>query len=69
MNIAEGKGRYSKKIRQFFYIPRGSLYETITISEIFRRRTWITSEQYSNLEDQVKEIVKMIVDLSKSLNT
>ena len=70
MNIAEGKGRYSKKeFRQFLYIARGSLYETITLLEIFRRREWITSEQYSDLEDQAKVIVKMIVGLAKSLNT
>ena len=70
MNIAEGKGRYSKKeFRQFLYIARGSLYETITLLEIFRRRDWITSEQYSNLEDQAKVIVKMIVGLAKFLNT
>ena len=42
MNIAEGKGRYSKKeFRQFLYIARGSLYETVTLLEIFRRRGWI----------------------------
>ena len=70
MNIAEGKGRYSKKeFRQFLYIARGSLCETITLLAIFRRLTCITSEQYSNLEDQAKVIVKMIVGLAKSLNT
>ncbi len=69
MNIAEGKGRYSKKeFRQFLYVARGSLYETVTLLEIFRRRRWITQEQYSSLEFQAKEIVKMIVGLAKSLN-
>ena len=70
MNIAEGKGRYSKKeFRQFLYIARGSLYETITLLQIFRRRTWITPQQYSNLKSQAKEIVKMIVGLANSLTT
>ena len=69
MNIAEGKGRYSKKeFRQFLFIARGSLYETVTLLEIFRKRGWITHEQYSDLEFQAKEIVKMIVGLAKSLN-
>ncbi len=48
MNIAEGKGRYSKKeFVQFCYISRGSLYETMTILEIFRRKKWIDDSAYS----------------------
>ena len=70
LNIAEGKGRYSKKeFRQFLYIARGSLYETITLLQIFRRRTWITPQQYSDLESQAKEIVRMIMGLANSLTT
>lgn len=68
MNIAEGKGRYSKKeFRQFLFIARGSLYETITLLEIFRKRGWITLDQYFDLEQQGKEVGKMIVGLAKSL--
>lgn len=35
MNVAEGKGRFSKKeFVHFCYISRGSLYETMTLLEI-----------------------------------
>jgi hypothetical protein len=51
MNIAEGKGRFSKKeFVQFLYISRGSLYETMTLLEILQRRNWISNEHYSSLE-------------------
>jgi four helix bundle protein len=68
MNIAEGKGRFSKKeFVQFLYISRGSLYETMTLLEILRRRNWISNEQYSSLEHDGKQIVSMIMGLIKSI--
>ena len=46
-NIAEGKGRYSKReFAQFLYVARGSLYETLTLLEIFARRNWITEDKF-----------------------
>jgi len=53
MNLAEGKGRNSKKeFIQFCYIARGSLYETTTLLEIFRRKNWITDSACSELEKE-----------------
>ena len=69
MNIAEGKGRYSKKeFIQFLYIARGSLYETMTLLEIFRRKQWISSEVYSNIEAKGIEIASMIKGLINSIS-
>lgn len=52
-NIAEGKGRESKKeYIRFLYIARGSLYETISLLNVFSRMSWISEEQLKNLETQ-----------------
>jgi len=53
MNIAEGKGRNSKKeFVQFLYIARGSLYETVTLAVIFYKRNWIKEADLKKLESE-----------------
>ena len=69
MNIAEGKGRYSKKeFTHYLYIARGSLYETMTLLQIFRRIGWISESRYKDIESFGIEIASMIKGLIKSLN-
>lgn len=68
LNIAEGKGRYSKKeFIQFLYISRGSLYEIVTFLEIFKNKRWIDISDYNKLVTEAEEIVKMIVGLINSI--
>ena len=68
MNIAEGKGRFSRKeFSHFLYIARGSLYETMTLLDIFQVRGWIPSDAYQSLEKQSEEITKMLNGLIRSL--
>ena len=68
MNIAEGKGRESKKeYIHFLYISRGSLYETLTLLEIFQMRNWIKTEAFQKLENQSAEIAKMLNGLITSI--
>lgn len=68
MNLAEGKGRYSRKeFIQFCYIARGSLYETMTLLEIFKRKSWITENSYEKAKSQGLEIASMIKGLINSL--
>ena len=68
MNIAEGKGRFSKKeFVQYLYISRGSLYETMTLLEIFRRKKWISDKDYSGLASDGKQIASMLKGLINSI--
>ena len=61
MNIAEGKGRYSQKeFVQYLYIARGSLYETVTLLEVFRRQGWITKTSFAQLKQEAQTIAKML---------
>ena len=68
MNIAEGKGRYSKKeFIQFLYIARGSLYETIALLIIFRKKNWIDEVQLEELKGFGSEVGRMISSLINSI--
>ena len=68
MNLAEGKGRNSKKeFVQFCYIARGSLYETMTLLEIFRRKKWLTDDDFAAIKNEGLQIAAMIKGLINSL--
>ena len=69
MNIAEGKGRNSKKeFIQFLYIARASLYEVVTLAVIFHKRKWISEDQLKILENEAIEIASMLKGLINSIN-
>ena len=68
MNIAEGKGRKSKKeFVHFLHVSRGSLYETLTLLEFFLMRGWLASDTFQMLEQQSIEIAKMLNGLINSI--
>jgi four helix bundle protein len=67
-NIAEGKGRYSKKeFVQFLYIARGSLFETITLLIILNRNNWISDSQLDEAKTSGEEIGKMLSGMITSI--
>ena len=61
-NIAEGKGRqYKKEFIQFLHISQGSIYEVVTLNEIFRR-----SKLFSHVD--ADEIRGRYVAIDRKLN-
>ena len=67
-NISEGKGRYSKKeFKHFLYIARGSLYETVTMLQIFLKIKWVPEARYNILYDEALEINRMLNGLISSI--
>jgi four helix bundle protein len=69
-DIAEGKGRFSKKeFIQFLYISRGSLYETITMLKIFAKKQWMDRQTYEDLYGKAEEINRMLSGLVNFLKS
>ena len=67
-NMAEGKGRqYKKEFIQFLYIARGSLFEVVTLSEIFRRRQLFSEDDASEIRRRSEEIDRKTNGLINSL--
>jgi len=69
-NIAEGKGRFSKKeFIHYLYIARGSLFETVSLLILISRLQWIERKTLSELKLSGEEIAKMLNSLIKSLKS
>ena len=67
-NIAEGKGRqYKKEFIQFLYIARGSIFEVVTLNEIFRRRNLFNEEESSDIRKRCEQIDRKLNGLINSL--
>ena len=69
-NISEGKGRFSKKeFKQYLYVARGSLYETVARLQIFKKLKWLDERLYKRLYIEAEEINKMLSGLIKSITS
>ncbi len=68
LNIAEGKGRHSKKeFIQFLYIARGSLFEVVTLMILFHMQHWIDDFQLEKIKSLGDEVGKMVSGLINSI--
>mgnify|MGYP001827587892 CR=1 FL=1 len=69
LNIAERKGRYSRKeFVHFLHIARGSLFETVTLLTIFKNRKWIKPEAYQAVKKYAVKLGKRINALITAIN-
>jgi len=67
-NIAEGKGRqYKKEFIQFLHIAQGSLFEVVTLNEIFRRKGIVGVEQTKEIRSRCEQIDRKLNGLINSL--
>ncbi|SFE96117.1 four helix bundle protein [Thermophagus xiamenensis] len=63
-NIAEGEGRISNKEKiNYLYFARGSLFEAITVLNLFYYKKLISSSTLDEMEELGIEISKMINSL------
>ena len=67
-NIAEGKGRqYKKEFIQYLHIAQGSLYEVVTLNEVFRRRKLFSPEDAQEVRNRCERIDRKLNGLINSL--
>ena len=61
LNISEGQGRKSKKeFTQFLLIARGSAYELTTALLISLRLHYLSEENYNQLRQKIRDIIKLL---------
>lgn len=67
-NIAEGKGRqYKKEFVQYLYIAEGSLFESLTLTEIFKRRGLFQEKDVVEIKFKAETIDRKLHGLIKTL--
>jgi four helix bundle protein len=67
-NIAEGKGRQHKKeFIQFLYIAVGSLFEVLSLTELFRRRNFFSDDDATKIREQAETISRKLYGLIKTV--
>ncbi len=68
-NIAEGKGRQTKKdYLQFLYRARGSLLETETQLEISRNLKFLNDELFASISEQASEVGRVLNGLISNVH-
>lgn len=67
-NIAEGKGRqYKKEFIQYLYIAEGSLFEVLTLAEIFYLRGLFKEKDSREIKNKAEAIDRKLHGLINTL--
>ena len=67
-NIAEGKGRqYKKEFIQFLHIAQGSVYEAVTLNEVFGRKGLFDEEEAKETRKRCEQVDRKLNGLINSL--
>jgi four helix bundle protein len=68
MAIAKGKGYPSKHdFAKHLYLARGSVYETMTLLEILKRKQAISDDQYTEFGESGDKVAAMLGGLLKAM--
>jgi four helix bundle protein len=68
-NIAEGKGRFSKEFVQFLYVARGSVFETLTLLNVFHRRRWLSDGEFAGTRADALQLARRISALINAVRS
>ncbi len=67
-NIAEGKGRqHRKEFLQYLSIAQGSLYETVTLAELFRKRHMLADAEWVGIREMAESLDRKLNGLMNSV--
>ena len=67
-NIAEGEGRqYKKEFIQFLCIAKGSVFEVVTLNEIFRRKKLFSEDESKEIRTRCEQTDRKLNGLINSL--
>ncbi len=67
-NIAEGKGRqHRKEFLQYLSIAQGSLYETVTLNEVFRIRRIFSEAESATIRSRAELLDRKLNGLMNSV--